>query len=139
MKPIPDWPEKLKKTRPRLRVLRALEDTAGPMSAVELRRLLERDGSMPLSTVYRVLETFCAHELVQKTRLMENGPAVYERTPSGHRHYAVCIGCRKVVPVRGCPLQHLSLELGDKDFRIEGHRLQLYGHCGDCAGPDVEK
>ena len=122
------WPAGLKKTKQRALVMGALEKAGKPVSAQELYGILAKNGN-PLwfSTIYRALDAFLAHGAVQKTDMRENGIAVYE-AGGGHRHYAVCIGCERTVPLRACPLDGCNLP----GFHVVGHRLQISGYCDNC-------
>jgi Fur family ferric uptake transcriptional regulator len=53
----------------------------------------------------------------------------YELATDIHRHYAVCLKCKKMEYVNVCPVHDVSLD----GFRITGHRLELYGYCNNCA------
>jgi len=125
------WAPELKKTRQRRLVLETLERAEGPVAATDITARLAQAGTpVWLSTVYRVLDTFVEHGMLQKTTVLESGAAVYELCGS-HRHYAVCVVCRKIIPLHGCPLDSFRPELGER-FHITGHRLQIYGVCGGC-------
>lgn len=132
MKPLEiRWPDGLKKTKTRVAVLQALAVADRPLTAVEIAA---RTGEKPvwLSTVYRVLDIFEQHGMVLKTPVMESGIAIYELA-GGHRHYAVCLGCNRVITLENCPLENFLPRLSEQDFQVVGHRLQMYGYCTSCA------
>lgn len=129
----PLWPKGLKKTRQRLLIFEALCESDKPISARELCSLLEQRGtSIWLSTIYRVLDTLLAHGMIQKAAVHEDGMALYV-PGDAHRHYAVCMGCRRVIVMRGvCPLDYLTPDLLEEGFHVFGHKLQISGYCGEC-------
>ncbi len=129
-KPGRSWPDSLKKTKQRLAVFEALLEADKPVGARELSAILERRGE-PLwySTIYRALESLLLHGVVQKTAVLDGGAALYE-LGEAHRHYAVCLGCSRAIPLKSCPLEHDLPELDD--FHVVGHRLQVSGYCGEC-------
>ncbi|MDR1246555.1 MAG: transcriptional repressor [Clostridiales Family XIII bacterium] len=129
------WPPGIKRTKQREAVLSVLERADGPLSAVDIRARTESDGDgVWLSTVYRILETFVNKGIVQRLAIMTGDMAVYELNRSGHRHYAVCVGCRKIISMDNCPMERFIPELADGAFRVTGHNLEVYGYCGDCDG-----
>ncbi|MDR3210769.1 MAG: transcriptional repressor [Planctomycetota bacterium] len=132
--PMLTWPDGIKRTRQRVMVWAVLERARNPLSAVEIcRRAGERGVTVWLSTVYRVLELFIKQGLVVKVVVLENGMALYETNRTPHRHYAICVSCRKVIPVAACPLEQFQSQLAEKDFQITDHSLEIFGYCRDCA------
>jgi Fur family ferric uptake transcriptional regulator len=129
-----NWPAAVKRTTQRLRVYGVLEESSVPLTAAELAAVLERKGeAVSLSTIYRILDTFTAHNMADKTLVAESGMAVHELRGAGHRHYAVCELCHKVIPMQNCPMESFLPQLAEQDFHVMGHRLQMYGYCGDCS------
>lgn len=127
-----DWPEALKKTKPRMQVLGVLAQTDAPVTAPQICALLEDAGTpLWLSTVYRVLDDFEKHGRLRKTALPDGGMAAYELNGETHRHYAVCLKCHKMIPLEGCPLEAFRPQLGD--FRVTGHHVQMVGFCAVCG------
>ncbi len=138
MKKMPSgWPAGLKKTKQRQCVLSVLEQAKKPLSAMEIGSLIEKeDGSIWLSTVYRVLELFVKENVAVKTVLSDSEKAFYELNRNEHKHYAVCLNCHKVVTIGACPLEGLAPEHMHDDFQITGHKLEIYGYCKDCKEKD---
>lgn len=140
MKESVQWPAGVKKTKQRLLVYAVLEGTVSPLSAMEIFRQLE--GEKPafwLSTVYRVLDLFVREGLVVKTTVMDNSMALYELNRHLHRHYAICMGCHKVIEMDNCPMETFEPKLADGDFRVLGHKLEMYGYCRDCDRIEGDK
>lgn len=128
------WPAGLKQTQPRRRVLNALENATGPMTAMEIYSKLQGEqGPIWLSTIYRVLDTFTEKGLVVRTDVQENGMAVYELSSHRHKHYAVCVGCHRVIPLESCPLETFVPSIRDGGFHVLGHKLEVYGYCKQCG------
>lgn len=124
----------LKSTKQRVAILEILKKKELPAAAedvfIELKKM-----NVPanLSTVYRTLETMSEHGLIKKFGLMGEGKAYYELFRVVHRHFLVCIGCKKMLPIQGCPLSGYERELEEKTaYRISGHRLDIYGYCPEC-------
>lgn len=127
------WPAGVKRTKQRELVLSVFSVLDRPLTALEVSEYLAHEGTpVWLSTVYRVLDMFLERGMVSKIAAHENGMAIYALN-DGHRHYAVCVTCKKVIAMRGCPLESFMPDLQEKNFRVLGHRLQMYGYCANCG------
>lgn len=127
------WPSGIKKTKQRKCVLDVLDAAETPLSAAEIfDKARSEDASVWLSTVYRTLDCFVNEGLAVKTTVMDSGTALYELNRNRHRHYAVCVNCHRVVELTNCPMEKFEPELAESDFRVLGHRIEMYGYCKDC-------
>lgn len=127
------WPNGIKKTKQRVSVYSILEQAKQPVSANDICKLTEQsDCPVWLSTVYRVLELFVKEHIVIKTTLADTDMALYELNRNQHKHYAVCLGCHKVVEMDNCPFHEFDPQLSDQGFHVLGHKLELYGYCLEC-------
>ena len=124
----------LKNTRHRTDVLEVLERTVQPLPAEEIYlELKKKDASISLSTVYRILELLVSKEIVLKMNSVEEDRALVELNRMVHRHYLVCLGCHKMLPIDDCPLDEYERDLAGKTgFYATGHSLEIYGYCRDC-------
>ncbi|MEI8200869.1 MAG: Fur family transcriptional regulator [Eubacteriales bacterium] len=127
------WPQGLKRTKSREAVMAALEKEPLPVTALYLFEKLQT-GKEPiwLSTVYRVLESFVAKNAVLKIMPTDSTMAVYQWNRHEHTHYAVCVDCHSMVPVKDCPFEYVIPPVTGGDFHIVGHNLELYGYCDKC-------
>jgi len=129
----PDWPSGLKKTRQRERVLAVLAAADGPLGAPEIAlEIGEGGGTAWLSTVYRALESFVEHGVAVRIAVTGSDRALYELKRPQHKHYAVCVDCRRIIPMSDCPVEHLAPALPEEGFAVTGHNLEVFGHCRDC-------
>ncbi|NLH00991.1 MAG: transcriptional repressor [Clostridiales bacterium] len=129
----PPWPDGMKKTKQRLCVYSVLENAPYPLSAMDIFRQIDgSDSSLWLSTVYRILELFVNEGLAIKTTVTGSNTALYELNRSTHRHYAVCLNCRKVIEMINCPMEKFVPKLSDDEFHVLGHKVEMYGYCRDC-------
>lgn len=129
------YPQGLKWTRQRKSVYRVLWEAAEPLSAVQIYNLVERqaDGEeYAVSTIYRILAAFEERGLAEKTTWLGNGTVMYSLNRGEHTHYAVCLECRRRIPLQSCPFTHVHLEKEAGNFTITGHKLELYGYCEEC-------
>jgi Fur family ferric uptake transcriptional regulator len=127
------WPDDIKKTKQRAAVLEVLDQADTPLSAMDICSRVEK-GTTPvwLSTVYRILELFTDKGVALKTTVLNGDMAYYERNRHVHHHYAVCVDCHKIVAINNCPLADYSPKLQEGEFRVLGHRVEMYGYCKDC-------
>ncbi len=127
------WPAGIKKTKQREFVLRILENAAAPLTALDIFNRIEKGmDSVWLSTVYRILDLFVAKDIVVKTTVMDNDMAFFELNRHKHRHYAVCVDCHKIEEFSDCPIKEFKPSLNDGEFRVLGHKVEMYGYCRDC-------
>jgi Fur family ferric uptake transcriptional regulator len=128
-----NWPPGMKKTKQREAVLAVLEGAEKPLCAAEICAQAEARGALVrLSTVYRILEVLVKKGMAVKLSILAGETAVYELNRFRHRHYAVCVRCRKIVSMDNCPMERFIPKLADGDFRVMGHNLEIYGYCKDC-------
>ncbi len=127
------WPEGLKRTKTRESVLSVLLDSHSPLSALEIFSEIENRGErIWMSTVYRVLDAFLEHDLVTKTSVLDNEITLYDLKSSGHKHYAVCVGCHKIITMVNCPMDDFQAKFKDNDLQVTGHKVEVYGYCKKC-------
>lgn len=129
-----NWPSGLKRTRQRECVISVLEHAKKPLNAMEIcSEVGKGKDSVWLSTVYRILELFVKKGVVTKIAVMNNEMAFYELNRFQHKHYAVCISCRKIILMDNCPMEKFIPKLQDDNFHVMGHNLEIYGYCTDCS------
>lgn len=137
-----EFPADMKKTKQREIIFRTLTRESGAVSVAEIYDSLARTmgcGKLAVSTVYRALSAFEARGYVTKSTLMGEDTAYYEWNKGTHRHYAVCLNCHKLIPLRSCPFEHAGLEADAEDFTVTGHKLELYGYCSGCKGKETRR
>lgn len=124
----------LKATKQRIAILKVLETSEMPLSAEQLYfELARREIPVNLSTIYRVLDQLLLNKLVVRLGMMDGSPALYEYNHAHHKHYLICLGCKKTVSIEGCPLAGYEQELAKSTgYQMEGHRLDIYGYCPEC-------
>lgn len=141
------WPEGIKWTKQRKDIFEVLGRANKPLSAHDIYQQILNDISVDasnfaISTVYRSLAIFEEKGLVEKSILLGSDTAVYELVEGKHKHYAVCLSCHKLVPLKHCPFEHVahnSMESEDDEFVVTGHKLELYGYCKACTMNEENK
>ena len=112
------------------RVLEALSEASGPMSANELWEQLRSDGAgIGLATVYRALRRGVDEGQLTAVEL-ESGSVRYEPSGLEHHHHFLCSLCRKAFDLEGC-VRNLE-RLLPKGFRMTSHEILLFGTCSEC-------
>ena len=128
----------LKNTRCRTAILYILAQSEQPItvdSAVDrlFQELSKRKITLSLSTVYRTLEVLEDKNLVTKLAIMGEDKAFFEYNQMGHRHYLICLGCKKILAIEHCPLKDYEESLTNETAHaISGHKLNIYGYCPAC-------
>lgn len=136
------FPVGIKRTKQRECVYSILKEAKKPVSAVEIYEEIEKRGVITpfaLSTVYRILSTFVEYGLISKNTIFDQETAVYELNGQTHKHYAVCMGCHKMVALDECPLHGFEPKISDEKFQVVGHKVELYGYCQECTNKEKFK
>lgn len=124
----------LKNTRCRAAILYILAQSEQPITADRLfQELSRRKITLSFSTVYRTLEALVDKNLVTKLAIMGEDKAFFEYNRMGHRHYLICLGCKKILAIEHCPLKDYEESLKKETaYAISGHKLNIYGYCPVC-------
>ena len=128
----------LKNTKSRLAILDILERSTQPVSAEQVYlELQEKKISANLSTVYRTLDTLTDKKLVAKIQIMGDNRALFEYNRMAHKHYLICLECKKITAIQTCPLgDYVKALAQETEYSISGHKLDIYGYCPDCQKKD---
>jgi len=124
----------LKNTKRRMAILEILEKQTQPVAAEQIFMELNRyDLSTSMSTVYRELDSLVNNNLALKIKINESNKALYEYNRMIHKHYLVCLGCKKMISLDMCPLKTYEEKLQEQThFIITDHKLNIYGYCPEC-------
>lgn len=121
----------LKVTLPRVKILRALEESdKRHVSAEDLyRMLLDKGEDIGLATVYRVLTQF-EHAGLLIRHHFDNDKAVYELNRGSHHDHLLCLQCGKVEEFYDPEIERLQHAIAaERGFRLTEHALHLYVDC----------
>jgi len=123
-----------KYTKQREAILHTFEDSKRPVTAEDVYMELKKQGvPVNLSTVYRTLEMMTDKNLLQKFGIPGDARMFFAPNCTGHRHYLVCMGCKKILPIEHCPLAEYEKALAkETSYTISGHSLDIFGYCPDC-------
>ncbi len=125
----------LKSTRHRIEILKNLEQNDQPIAAEQVYfELREKGISINISSVYRILEALVTRNLVLKSSIGEDNRALFELNRMTHKHRLICVGCKKMFSIEGCPLMGYEKMLQESiGFEVTGHKLEIYGYCRNCS------
>ncbi len=120
-------------TEPRRAIAQLIADRQGHFTAADLvSEARARRLRLGRATIFRSLELFNELGLVERLDL-PTGEHAYVPCVPAHHHHAVCSRCGRTTRVDDAGLDAMLGELGARTgFRIESHRLELYGVCPAC-------
>ncbi len=116
----------------RLAIAGAVEAGAGHAFSVEelAETVRERSDAIGLATVYRAVAAMESAGFIESLGTRD-GRTLYARCAHvGHHHHLMCTECGAITDVE-CPVPAADDPACD-GFRVTGHRLVLFGVCGDC-------
>lgn len=124
----------IKVTKQRELIFDALKHSDTPVTAEQLfLKLKSVDSLINLSTVYRSLNIFVEKKLVIESFIPEEKTSVFEINRMEHKHYLICINCKKVMAIDNCPVEEYEKSLEKSTgFDIKGHKLEIFGYCPEC-------
>lgn len=130
----------LKCTIQRLRVLDVLIGEGRHLTVEEIHAIArEKDSSLGTATIYRTLKLLEDAGLVDHFDQGEGVVRFEVVDPSVHHDHLICESCGTVVEVLDRRIEKLQHDLAARhDFKLTGHRMNLYGLCRKCrkkAGP----
>lgn len=122
----------LKLTRQREHILQAFLRTEHVTAEQMYRQLSKKDPHIGLATIYRTLNLFCEAGLAQARHF--GSQTQYDNVShKGHHDHLICTGCGKIIEFENCDIERLQEEVARKNgFRIQTHKLELYGLCASC-------
>lgn len=123
-----------RQTGPR-RVLAALiEGFDGAFTAADLLAAVRRRGlDVGRATVFRTLDLLQSVGSVERVDLPEGEHAYVVCAPSAHHHHVICTACGLSTDVDDPGMAQLADSVASRSgYRVDAHRLELFGICPDC-------
>jgi Fur family transcriptional regulator, ferric uptake regulator len=120
-------------TAPRRAVADLIAEYDGHFTAAELETAARaRRLNVSRATLFRALELMAQLHVVERLDL-PNGEHAYVPCVGTHHHHLVCSRCGRVAEVEDCGLAEAVAEIARRSgYRIESHRLELFGLCRHC-------
>jgi Fur family ferric uptake transcriptional regulator len=121
-------------TAPRRALARLVSERRGHFTAADLLADAEtREIKIGRATVFRTLDLLAEQGALERLDLPNGEHAYVACAPHDHHHHVVCRNCGASVEVDDNGLQAVVREIGvQSGYRIEDHRLELYGLCPKC-------
>jgi Fur family ferric uptake transcriptional regulator len=120
-------------TGPRRALAEHIADRRGPFSAADLASdpVLQGMG-IGRATIFRVLDLFVELGAIERIDLPDGGHAYVACEPA-HHHHLVCSSCGRTTEVADGVLRQAVADIETvTGFRIDNHRLELFGVCPTC-------
>ncbi len=126
-------------TEKRRNVLHCLLESEGPLSAYELVEQYKRlfSQSIPVMSVYRMLEFLLAHDLVHKL-YSTNKFVACSHISCSHQHklpqFLICDRCHGVqeIGIQAEIIASLRESVAPSGFQMSSQQLELHGVCEQC-------
>ncbi len=120
-------------TEPRRVVAGLIAEQTGHFTAPDLEDVV-RDRRLGISraTLFRALDLLTELGLVERLDL-PTGEHAYVPCARSHHHHVVCSVCGRTAEVEDCGVAEAVSEVGRRSgYRIDSHRLELFGLCRRC-------
>ncbi len=124
----------LKSTSQRDKILKIFVEAGRHMSAEELYALIKKaHPGIGYATVYRTLKLLAEAGMAEERRF-EDGFTRYEyKTSEGHHDHLICTRCGQILEFENERIEALQQDVAKKNrFKVQSHKLELYGLCSDC-------
>ena len=123
----------IRRTEPRRAVAELIAARTGHFTARELvRDAATRQTGVGRATIFRSLELFAELGLVERLDL-PSGEHAYVACEPAHHHHVICSRCGRSAEVKDAGMSEVTREVALRTgYRIERHRLELFGVCPEC-------
>lgn len=124
----------MKRSEQRQLILDVFLKTEKHLAAEELYELVKKKNpSVGYATIYRTMKLFSEAGLCRELQV-EDGVTRYEHLYNhAHHDHLICTECGKFIEIVSPEIEALQEKIAKKSgFKLERHRLELYGICRDC-------
>ena len=124
-------------TEPRRVVAGLIAERDGHFTAADLVDDARRQRiDVGRATIFRTLELFTELNAVERVDLPSGEHAYVECEPV-HHHHVICSLCERTTEIEACGMPAVARDVARRTgFRIQSHRLELFGVCPDCQAAD---
>ncbi|OEG00008.1 transcriptional repressor [Vulcanibacillus modesticaldus] len=119
-----------KSTEQRKEIIRSIINKNRYVSAKEiLNQVQRRFSSVSFDTIYRNLAILSELDLIEVRK--QDGESKFKIScTDDHHHHIICNNCGKIYILPECPME--LLKECNEDFKITGHKFEIYGICSEC-------
>jgi Fe2+ or Zn2+ uptake regulation protein len=120
-------------TEPRRMVAELISRLDGHFTAVELEEEARRRRlGLSRASLFRALDLLTELGVVERVDL-PNGDHAYVECARAHHHHVICSRCGRTTEVEDCGVADALSEIARRSgYRIDTHRLELFGLCRRC-------
>jgi Fur family ferric uptake transcriptional regulator len=120
-------------TEPRRAVAQLVADQTGYFSAADLLREARTTRvRVGRATIFRTLDILVDIDRVERIDL-PSGEHAYVACDPAHHHHVICSRCGRSLDIDDAGLRKVVGQIARRTgFRIDDHRLELFGLCPDC-------
>lgn len=120
-------------TGPRRALAHLIASRTGHFTAEDLLAESARSrGGAGRATIFRALDVLAELGLVERLDL-PSGEHAFVACEPAHHHHVVCSSCGRSIEVGDHGLESVAGQIGrETGWRVETHRLELFGLCPDC-------
>jgi Fur family ferric uptake transcriptional regulator len=120
-------------TRPRRAVAALIAEHDGHFTASDLEDVARaRHLGISRATLFRALDLLTDLRVVERLDL-PSGEHAYVPCATAHHHHVICSRCGRAADVDDCGVAEVVAEIARRSgYRIESHRLELFGLCRHC-------
>jgi Fe2+ or Zn2+ uptake regulation protein len=128
----------LRLTLARRTVAALIADRDGPFTAADLladarRRRID----IGRATVFRALDSFSELNVVERLDL-PNGDHAYVGCDPAHHHHVVCENCGRTTEIDDGGIRDIVRAIERRTgYRVDSHRLELFGRCPACVATEL--
>lgn len=121
-----------KYTGKREKMVNIFQEQGRYLTAKECLDLMQEEyPGISFDTVYRNLSLFETLGLVEATEWDGERRYRFHCGDDTHHHHLICTSCGRTQMIKVCPMQAM---LGKpENFRITGHKFEIYGICSECG------
>src|SRR5262245_9187833 len=124
-------------TEPRRAVAALIAERDGPFTAADIladARAQRLD--IGRATVFRALDAFNELHVVERIDL-PNGDHAYVGCEAAHHHHVVCERCGRTTEIDDGGIRDIVRAIERRTgYRVDSHRLELFGRCPACAATE---
>jgi len=126
-------------TEPRRAVADLIAEYDGHFTASDLETAARtRRLSISRATLFRALELLTELQIVERLDL-PSGEHAYVPCARAHHHHVVCSRCGRTTEVEDCGVAEAVGEIArSSGYRIDTHRLELFGLCRHCQAKTAD-
>ncbi|MEO7663920.1 MAG: Fur family transcriptional regulator [Candidatus Limnocylindrales bacterium] len=127
-------------TGPRRAVADLVGSRTGYFTAADLAgEAAARGLGIGRATIFRTLDALDAVGAIERIDLPSGDHAYIACEPASHHHHVVCKRCGRATDVDDAGLAAVVKRIAaDTGYRIDGHRLELFGLCPTCSDAGLD-